>query len=420
MKQPERFASRTSRKPSGRRKRGSWSRLLPWGVAIGLLVLVIMGFMPKPLTVEVAEVKYGPLTVSVFEEGKTRIRNRYIVTAPVPAFLERLELRAGDKVVKGETVLAVLRPEKVGLLDVRTRTQFEARLRGAQAAEELRKAELERVHAMLELAKKEYARIDTLYKNKSIPVQEWDNAASLVQVRLREVRAAEFALQVAGYEIEQARAALLQQEPDQPQYEPIRILSPVSGYILQVFEESARAVTPMTPILEVGDPNDLEAEIELLSMDAVMVKPGAKVSIERWGGELPLQGRVTVVEKGGYTKISALGVEEQRVKVRVDFTEPFPDEQYMGDRYRVEARIVTWHEEDVLQIPAGALFRRGTEWWVFVINLRGRAELRKVQVGRQNGLAAQILDGLTQGETVILHPSDSLAPGGRVVAQDLQ
>lgn len=419
MKQPESFTSRSSRKQPGRRRRGSWRRLLLWGVVLGLLVLVILGFIPKPLTVEVAEAGYGPLTVSVFEEGKTRIRNRYIISSAVPAYLERVELRAGDKVVEGETVLAVLRPEKIGLLDLRTRTQFEARLRGAQAAQELRKAELERMHAMLELANKEYARIDTLYNNKSIPVQEWDNAASLVQVRMREVRAAEFALRVAGYEIEQAQAALLQGEPDkQGEYTPIQILAPVSGYVLQVFEESARTVTPMTPIMEVGDPNDLEAEIELLSMDAVVVTPGARVSIERWGGEVPLQGRVALVERGGYTKISALGVEEQRVKVRVDFTDSFPHGQYMGDRYRVEARIVTWHEDEVLQVPAGALFRRGSDWMVFVVNSRARAELRKVQVGRQNGLAAQILGGLTKGEVVILHPSDSLIPGGRVVAQE--
>src|SRR5690606_2778748 len=169
-------------------------------------------------------------------------------------------------------------------------------------------------------------------------------------------------------------------------------LAPISGYVLQVFEESARVVNPFTPIMEVGDPTDLEAEIELLSSDAVAVKVGAEVQIEHWGGDKPLRGRVNLVEQGGFTKYSALGVEEQRVRVRVDFVDPFPDGQSLGDRYRVEARIVTWHEDHVLKVPVGALFRRGNDWMVFVVR-DGRARVQKVAIGKQNGVEAQVLGG---------------------------
>lgn len=415
MKPSQSFSARSGKAQSGKKRKVQWRRWLPWSVGLALVLLVIIGFIPEPLAVEVAEAKYAPLTVSILEEGKTRIRNRYQVSPPVAGRLQRVSLRAGDPVVQGETVLAVLKPELTGLLDSRSRGQFEARLRAAIALQELRRAELERSQEMLALTEKEYARIESLFRNQAVPVQEWDNTQSRVQVRKREVRAAEFALKVAGFEVEQARAALLQGEKETSDGESVLIpvISPVSGYVLQVFEESERSVTPMNPIMEVGDPQDLEAEIELLSMDAVAVQPGAKVSIEHWGGEQVLEGRVSLVEKGGYTKISALGVEEQRVRVRVDFMEPFPEGKPLGDRYRVEARIVIWHEDQVLQVPVGALFRRGNDWMVYTI-ANQRATARKVEVGRQNGFFAQILGGLSEGDVVILYPSDQVAEGERV------
>jgi HlyD family secretion protein len=189
----------------------------------------------------------------------------------------------------------------------------------------------------------------------------------------------------------------------------------VSGFVLNVLEESARVVMPGAPIMEVGDPNDIEAEIELLSSDAVGVRPGAEVSIEQWGGDAPLRGKVSVVEPGGYTKISALGVEEQRVKVRVDFLDPLPPGKTLGDRYRVEARIVTWRGDRVLQVPTGALFRRGGDWMTFVLDGR-TARQTKVEIAHNNGTAAEVLSGLTEGQRVIVHPPDSITGGATVRA----
>src|SRR5262249_32813618 len=227
-----------------------------------------------------------------------------------------------------------------------------------QATKMQRKAELDRATAALDLANRELARADALRKTGAIATQEWDTAENRVQVLTRELHAAEFALHVADFEIAQAEASLKQaQHPESEKSEPLRILAPVDGYVLNVYEESARVVTPSMPIMEVGDLQDLEAEIELLSSDAVGVTPGADVSIEHWGGESPLRGRVSLVEPGAFTKISALGVEEQRVKVRVDFLDRIPAGRELGDRYRLEARIVTWHSDDVLQVPTGALFR---------------------------------------------------------------
>ncbi len=395
------------------RKNGKLRRIIPWAMGLLLVILVVMGLLPQPVLVTTAHVTTGPLIVSVLEEGKTRIRSRYVITPHVSGFLNRVPLRAGDRIEAGKTVLATLRGEGSGFLDVRAHAQAQARLRVSEAAMKLRQEELERAKSMLELARKDFARVDKLYQSQAIAVQEWDSATILVQVREREVSAAEFALQVGSFEVEQARAALLQGENSGAEDKELTILAPVSGYVLQVFEENARVVTSLTPIMEVGNPDDLEAEIELLSSDAVGVQPGAEVWIEQWGGDRPLQGRVSLVEKGGFTKVSALGVEEQRVKVRVDFVEPFPDGQKPGDRYRVEARIVTWKDENVLQVPVGALFRRGNDWMAYVVK-NGKVYSKRVEIGRQNGFSAQVLGGLQKEEQIVLYPPDALRDGGRV------
>lgn len=387
-----------------------WRRFFLGLLGLGFLAWVAIGLWPEPVPVEVAEVTRGPLTVTVFEEGKTRIRHRYTIFTPVGGVLNRVPLRAGDRIAAGETVLATLRAEPSGFLDPRAKMQAEARLKAAEAARELRAAERDRAEAMLELAKKELARANQLVKTQAVSRQEWEAAGSMGQVRERELNAAEFALQVAGFEVEQAKAALLQADAESEPGGLLEIVAPISGYVLQVHEESARVVTPGTPIMEVGDPRDLEAEIELLSSDAVAVQEGAEVSIENWGGGEPLRGRVSVVERGGFTKISALGVEEQRVRVRVNFTEDFPPGRELGDRFRVEARIVIWHGDEVLQVPVGALFRHGNEWMVFTVR-EGKARRQRVEIGRNSGSAAHVLGGLSEHEELILHPPDTLADG---------
>jgi HlyD family secretion protein len=401
--------SRTSRRQPGRGR-----KFVPYAVAVAIIAAVVAGLRPKPITVETASVSRGPLLVTVFEEGKTRIRHRYVISPPVAGFLNRVELRAGAPIKAGETVLATMKAESSGFLDPRTRAEAEARAKAAETTRMQRQAELDRGNASLELARKEFARADALRKTGAIATQQWDSAENRVQVLTRELRAAEFALRVADFEVAQAHAALLQaREPTAEQSEPLKIISPVDGYVLNVYEESARVVTPATPIMEVGDPRDLEAEIELLSSDAVGVSPGADVSIEQWGGEAPLRGRVSIVEPGAFTKISALGVEEQRVKVRVDFLDPMPPGKELGDRYRVEARIVTWRGDDVLQVPTGALFRRGNDWMAFIV-ANGKTALRKVEITHNNGTAAEVRSGLSRDDTVIIHPPDTIKDGAAI------
>ena len=287
-------------------------------------------------------------------------------------------------------------------------------MKAAEATKMQRETQIERATAALDLANKELQRAKELKKSGAIATRDWDTAENQVNVLTRELHTAEFGRQVADFELMQAKAALTQVEnPGSEKVEPLKIVSPIDGYVLNVYEESARMLTAGTQIMEIGDTQDMESEIELLSSDAVGVHPGADVSIEEWGGEKPLRGKVTVVEPGGYTKVSSLGVEEQRVKVRVDFAEPLPPGVVIGDRFRVEARIVIWHSDDVLQVPTGALFRRGGDWMTFVFE-GGKARQTKVEVTHNNGVAAEVRSGLKEGQRVLVHPPDAVAEGSAV------
>ena len=399
------------------RKNGAWRKLVPYLLAAALLAAIVFGFLPKPIAVETASVAVAPLTVSVLEEGKTRIRHRYTISPPIGGFLNRVELRAGAPIEKGKTVLATIQPQLASFLDPRSRAEAEARVKGAESARMRAEAEVERAREARALAEKERVRAADLKAKGVASQKEFDIAQSQAAMSGRELRAAEFALEVSGFEKAQADAALMQsQSPGDVVTKPVQIIAPVHGFVLSVFEESARVVAQGTPVMEVGDPADLEAEIELLSSDAVGVRPGAAVTIEQWGGSSPLRGSVTLIEPGGFTKISALGVEEQRVKVRVNFSEPIPPEHPLGDRFRVEARIVTWHGERVLQVPTGALFRRGGDWMAFLFD-GGKARLVKVEIAHNNGVAAEVVSGLSEGQRVLLHPPDTVADGASVKAR---
>jgi HlyD family secretion protein len=402
------------------RKNGAWRKLIPYGIMAALLAAIVAGLLPKPTEVEVATVVTKPLTVSVLEEGKTRIRHRYVITPPVAGFLNRVLLRPGAWLEAGKTVVATIQPQPASFLDPRSRAETEARVKAAEALKMERETQIDRAKTALELAQKDFKRDSNLKSTGAISMREYDTADNQVDMLTRELHTSEFALQVANFELDQARASLVQiQSPTLENVEPYKVTSPVNGYVLNVYEENSRMLTAGTQIMEVGDPTDLEAEIELLSSDAVAVRPGAEVSIEQWGGDAPLRGKVTVVEPGGYTKVSALGVEEQRVKVRVEFVDPIPKDHPLGDRFRVEARIVTWHGDNVLQAPTGALFRRGGDWMTFVFD-GGKARLQKVEILHNNGVAAEIRSGLTQGQRVILHPPDSISEGASVKAKEGQ
>lgn len=396
------------------RKSGAWRRYIPYVIGAALLFVLVKALQPNPIKVEPGVVARGPLTVTVLEEGKTRIRHRYLITPPVAGYLNRVPLRAGARIEAGKTILATIQPQPAAFLDPRARAEAEARVKASEAAQNQRQTQIERARAALDLAQKELVRARELKKSGAIATKEWDTAENQVNVLTRELNTAQFGLQVADFELAQAQAALTQvQTPATENSDPLKIYAPVDGYVLNVYEESARMLAAGTQIMEVGDYTDLEAEIELLSSDAVGVQPGAEVSIEQWGGEAPLRGKVTVVEPGGFTKVSALGVEEQRVKVRVNFVDPLPPSTVLGDRYRVEARIVTWHGDDVLQIPTGALFRRGGDWMTFLLE-GGKARQTKVEIAHNNGIAAEVRSGVSEGQRVILHPPDAVSDGASV------
>ena len=399
---------------ANRRKPGTWRRFIPYVIVSALGVAIVGGLRPRVIEVETATVIPGPLDVTVLEEGKTRIRHRYVISPPISGYLNRIALRAGDRIAAGQTVLATIEAQPSAFLDPRARAEAEARANAAAATKQRAESELERLQASLALAQKEKARAADLKTKGATSTKEWDTAETQVTMITRELHSAEFGIRVAEFERVQAQAALAQvQTPATARSEPFTLLSPVTGFVLSVQEESARTVAAGVALMEVGDPTDLEAEIELLSSDAVGVQPGAEVSIEQWGGAAPLRGKVTVVEPGGYTKVSALGVEEQRVKARVEFTDPIPATHPLGDRFRVEARILTWRGANVLQVPTGALFRRGNDWMTFVL-AGGNARLTKVEIAHNNGLAAEVRSGLQQGQSVILHPPDALADGAAV------
>ncbi len=394
--------------PAGPRKR----RWLPYAGALLLLALIVAGLWPKPLPVETVTVGRGALQMTVDDEGRTQVRNRYVVSSPAGGQLRRIELKAGAVVEAGRTVLAVLETGGADLLDARSLAQAEARVRGAESAREQAKAQQERAAATLALARAELARARVLADQNVIPVQDLDIALTREATAAQEARAAMFGLQVAEYELEQAQAALGRGKPGDATT-TIPVVSPVGGRVLRVLQESARMVPSGFPLLEVGDPADLEVWIEVLSRDGVRIRPGAKVWLEQWGGERPLEARVRLVEPAAFTKISALGVEEQRVYVIADLVDPVEARPTLGDGYRVEARIVTWEGDNVLQVPAGALFQREGRWQTFVVE-GGRARVRSVTVGRSNGVRTEIVEGLSENETVVVYPGDRIEDGSRV------
>lgn len=386
-------------------------------VAVGLVGLIAYAFAPRPVLVDLVRVSRGPLRVTVNEDGRTRIRERYVVSAPLGGQLRRLVLHPGDPVEAGKTLIAVIEPAEPDLLDPRALAQLEARLRGAEAQVQLAGPRMERARVAHELAEIELRRAEKLAQQQAVAGQELDRAREAARGMAEDLKAAEYSRQIAVFELEQAQAALLRSDsrmrPEDAAW-ALRVTSPISGCVLRVFHEDASVVAPAAPLLEVGDPADLEAVIDVLSSDAVQIRPGARVIFEHWGGTRPLEGKVRVIEPAGFLKISALGVEEQRVNVIADFITPFDQRRQLGDAYRVEARIVTWEERSVLKLPVGALFRNAGKWSVFAAR-DGRARLTTVNVGPSNGQETQIIDGLAEGDEVVSHPSDKVAEKVRII-----
>ncbi len=392
-----------------------WSRRLTTGALVLLIAAALAyGFRPQPVEVEVARAVRAPLQVTVEEEGRTRVRDRFVISAPVAGYAHRIDLDVGDAVRRGETLL-VLDPLPSAVLDARTRAAAQARVAAAQASVRAARENVAAAQATADYARAERERLQRLRAAGHASAEDVDRAAAEAQRSAAALRAARLGIEVAEHEREEAQTALTHSDASDaaPAPEQVAIHAPVEGRVLALHHESAGPVESGQSLLEIGDPRALEVEVELLSEDAVRVRPGARVLFERWGGDAPLEGVVRRVEPAGFTKISALGVEEQRTLVISDFTSPPERWSRLGDGYRVEASFILWEGEDVLQIPASALFREGGSWAVFVAD-GGRARLRRVNVGHTNGLRAQVRDGLAEGDAVIVHPDESIEDGTRL------
>lgn len=374
---------------------------------LAVAAMIAFALIPSPILVETAGVRRGSFRVTVDQEGQTRARDRFVMSSPVPGRLLRVELKDGDAVRQGR-IVARIDPLP---LNQREREEIHARVDAAEAG--LRQARAREAHARedREQARRDRYRAERLAQNGVISSQALDQARNADITAAQELEAATYGVQVAGSEVQVARAGLVGLDGDSGKPRPlIELRSPVDGKVLRVIQESERVVQAGTPIVVVGEPTRLEIVTDVLSTDAVNIQPGALVLLEGWGGDHPIRARVRLVEPAGFTKISALGVEEQRVNVISDFADP-PGP--LGDGYRVEARIVVWTGENVLKVPLSAVFRRGQGWSTFAVDA-GRARTRDVKIGHRNESEVEILSGLGEGQQVILHPPNDLRDGMRV------
>jgi HlyD family secretion protein len=389
-------------------------------LAIGLLLVLVLiwALRPAPVAVSVAVAERGPLVESIREEGRTRLRDTYTVSAPIDGYLHRVALEPGDEVSAGDVVFE-LEPPPAPALDARSQTQAREDLAAARARLEAARAARDNRISELELAEREYQRVARLHERELVPESELDRAATALERNRTALAAAEAAVEAARYEVENARAVLDVAEGARSEEDDrrLRVAAPVSGTVLDRQRCCEGVIRAGEAVLEIGALDELEVQVDLLSMDAVRVSPGMPVRIEHWGGERVLEGEVRRVEPSGFMRVSALGVEEQRVPVRVRLTSPREHWKGLGAGYRVEARFILWQGEDVLQIPASALFRAGEGWQVFRID-DGRIRRQAVEPGRRSGLMREIRSGLSAGDRVVSHPSDRLEDGLRVTLEE--
>ena len=382
-------------------------RLLWIAVALAAIALVAFALYPTSVTVETGRVERGPLQVTIEEEGETRARDRFVVATPVSGRLLRVTAEEGDTVKRGE-VMARIEPLP---LSQREREEVLARVAAAEAA--LQRAVAQEAHARedSQLAQSERQRAEQLARDGVISSQLLDKARNEDVTAREELAAARHSVEVASSEVKIARAGLVGLDNGNGQPRPmVELRSPVNGSVLRVLEESERVIQAGTPVLVLGEPDKLEIVTDVLSTDAVKISPGAPVLVGGWGGDQPLRARVRRIEPAGFTKVSALGVEEQRVNVICDFVDP---PRPLGDAYRVETQIVIWSADNILKAPLSAVFRHQQGWGAFVVE-SNRAKRRDVQIGHRTDTMVEILGGLSEGETVIVHPASAVADSVRV------
>ena len=387
-------------------------------IVVGVFVAVI-GFLmwPEAVPVDTARVARTDLAVTVSGEGETRVRDMYMVSAPIPGQVLRIDGHVGDAVVAGETVIARIEPTDPVFLDARSRSQAQAAVRAAEAAKRLAEAAVTRAEAELEFSRSELERAETLAARNTISQRALERAQIDNRTRLAVLAEAEAALRVRTFELENARAMLIVPNGSSVGTTGeccVLLRAPVDGRVMQILHESEGVVAAGTPLAEIGDPEDLEIVVDLLSQDAVRIREGAPATIEEWGGEIALNALARRVEPFAFTKVSALGIDEQRVNVILELADPPEVWRALGHGYRVEARIELWRGRAALAVPVSALFRSNGDWSVFVVEA-DRVQRRPVEIGRRNTFDAQVLSGLEEGDTVVLHPGDRVRDGVTVV-----
>jgi len=391
-------------------------RLLTWTVGLLAVLAVAVALRPQPVPVDLARVERGELVVTLDEEGETRVRERFVVSAPLAGKVLRIELEPGDEVRAGETVLATFEPRDPALLDARTRARLEAEVKAAREALGAARAERDRLAAEHAFARSELERYRRLAAADVVARNNLEMAERDERAAGEQLEAAVHALARAERELEAARARLLDGNALRRAAHdgtPVSLPSPIDGVVLKRLRESETVVAAGEPLLELGNPAQLEIVADYLSADAVRIRPGMAVLIEQWGGDAALRGRVKRVEPSGFTKISALGVEEQRVNVVIDFEDPRRAWQALGDGYRVETRVVVYRTADAVKVPTSSLFRAGEDWALYAVE-DGRAVLRRLELGPRNGLEAEVASGIDEGALIIVHPSDDVAGGVKV------
>lgn len=402
-------------------------------MTLGAIVLVggaLAGaFWPRAILVDMASVHVGPMIVTINEEGRTQVREPYVVSAPVAGELQRVTVLPGEKVVKRETVVAQMRPVNPSALDVRTREQAFAAVTAAEAALRVAHADLNAATANSDFSESELERANQLVERQIFSKVAQERAQQRARVAEANVETVMAAIAMREAEVLNARAQLIGFDdngladalmPDHGQSRSIPLHAPIDGTILKIIQKSETTLPAGAPILEIGDiEGDLEVVAELLSSDAVQVQAGNRVLITNWGGTSDLKGTVSRIDPYGFTKYSALGVEEQRVETTIQFADPEKDLGNLGHGFRVEVRIVVWETKEAMIVPSSALFRQNRDWAVFAVS-EGRAVLRRVSVGQNNGVDAQLLDGLAPGDQVILFPSANLVGGQRVARRQFE
>lgn len=411
--------------------RAKWLKRAGWALALaaGLAGLIWFAW-PRPIAVDLAIATKGPMEVTVDDEARTRVRHIYTVSAPIagrvlrlshPAGTHGISIHVGDQVTANETVIAVMQPTIPSFIDVRSREELQATLAAAEAAVKLAEAEVRRIEAALDFSRTELQRAETLARTDAIAAKALDKAKFDVATNEAALASAKAQLEVRRNERASIAARLIAPSGAAPSTNSeccIQLRAPVTGRILKIIQDSEAVVPAGAPLVEIGDPLDLEVVADLLSSDAVQIKPDSPVRIDGWGGS-PIQGRVTRVDPAGFLKVSALGIEEQRVRTTIDFVDQPESWSSLGHDYRVIVHVTIWSADDVLQVPVGALFRKGEDWAVFSVK-DGRARTTLVKIGHRNNRTAEVLSGLAEQDRVVLHPSDRIKDGETVSQRESQ